>query len=112
MVRTVHSGTSMVILAEESTSTCGQEAAGPWDIIPGMDDAGSSSPRRSRRPVLLALGAAAVVALGAFAFVAWRASHPAARSTNRAMARAARTARARRTAAALAGGIGSVGGPA
>ncbi len=38
----------MVILAAESTSTRGQEADGGWDIIPVMDDAGSSSPRRIR----------------------------------------------------------------
>lgn len=66
-----------------------------------------------RRPLLVggAITSAALSIVGV-AIVAWRASRPGPRSSNRAMARAARTARARRSAAALAGGIGSLGGPA
>jgi hypothetical protein len=65
-----------------------------------------------RRPLLVggALTSAAISIVGV-AIVAWRASRPQPRSSNRAMARAARTARARRLGT-LPGGVGSLGGRA
>jgi hypothetical protein len=66
-----------------------------------------------RRPLLVggALTSAAISLVGV-AYVAWRASRPAAGGrSNRAMARAARAARARR-AGGLGVGIGTLGGPA
>jgi len=76
-----------------------------------VDHASHGGP--DRRPLLVggAITSAAISLVGV-AIVAWRATRPSTRPTNRAMARAARAARARRTAGSLAANIGSLGGPA